>query len=54
MGSVRLTDLSWEMPGPRADVDVPLHAPFMELEPEGWPDPLAGPGPAEFDMGLYA
>jgi hypothetical protein len=52
MGSVRLTDLSWELPGLRADVDVPLHYPFGALDPDGRPDPSTGPGSAEFDPGL--
>jgi hypothetical protein len=52
MGSVRLTDLSLELPGPRADVDVPLHFPFGPFEPGKGPDLSSGPGSAEFDWEL--
>ena len=52
MVTVRLTDLSWELPSLRADVDVPLLDPFGAFEPDGRPDLISGPGSAEFDRGF--
>jgi hypothetical protein len=48
MGTVRLTDLSWELPSVRADVDVPLLELFGAFGP-GEPEPTADAGLGEPD-----
>ncbi len=42
--STKHTDLSWELPGPRADVDLPLEGIAQEVPGTG-----TGPGESDWD-----